>query len=369
MSDFVKISVVIPVYNAQDYLHQTLDSLIHQTLREIEIICVDDGSTDRSLEILNEYAAKDSRVRVLTQKNQYAGAARNAGMAIARGEYIHFLDSDDYMNPGAYELLYARATALNADMVKANRNLIDSKTSKELGVLRSGEAPLPQRALEKPLCFFDNPDLFGKINVVPWNGIYKLAFLRANSIEFNRLFCVNDRSFFKEVILHAKRVVLIPDIIVNHRINLQTSLVGQRAKHFECHFESYRIIERMGTALPVKLRAAYMNPEMNDVLGWFRTLSKGPYGEQITRQTLAFLEKTDISPMLVYCRELSWLQTWIELTEKLLSSPACMENPERKPALQTQLQKAKRRMRMQNCIAARAWRKGMRIVRRLAGAN
>ena len=99
MSTTPKVSVIIPVYNVEDYLRQCLDSVINQTLKDIEIICVDDGSTDKSLEILHEYEKKDSRITVLTQKNQYAGVARNVGMSVATGKYFVFLDSDDFFEP------------------------------------------------------------------------------------------------------------------------------------------------------------------------------------------------------------------------------------------------------------------------------
>ena len=90
-----KVSVVLPVYNVGKYLRQCMDSIVGQTLEEIEIICVDDGSSDDSPQILQEYARKDPRVRVICQQNQGAGAARNHGLSVAQGEYLSFLDSDD----------------------------------------------------------------------------------------------------------------------------------------------------------------------------------------------------------------------------------------------------------------------------------
>ena len=91
-----KISVIIPVYNSEQYLRECLDSIVNQSLYEIEIICVDDGSTDNSLNILKEFAVKDCRITVIKQENLYAGIARNAGIAIAKGEYISILYSDDW---------------------------------------------------------------------------------------------------------------------------------------------------------------------------------------------------------------------------------------------------------------------------------
>ena len=113
-----KISVIIPVYNVEEYLCQCLESVIKQTLREIEIICIDDGSTDNSLKILQEYAQKDRRITVLKQENLHAGVARNAGLAVAKGEYIHFLDSDDWIDEETYAKLYDLITTTQADFVK-----------------------------------------------------------------------------------------------------------------------------------------------------------------------------------------------------------------------------------------------------------
>ena len=109
----VKVSVILPVYNASDYLHQCMDSIVGQTLKDIEIICVDDGSTDNSLDILKEYEQKDKRVKVIQQKNAGAGAARNNGLSIATGEYLSFLDSDDFFEPDMLEKAYEKAKEEN----------------------------------------------------------------------------------------------------------------------------------------------------------------------------------------------------------------------------------------------------------------
>ena len=92
-----EISVIIPVYNVESYLRQCLDSVVNQTFEDIEIICVDDGSTDGSLDILNKYASSDNRFKIISQPNQGLGTARNNGLKLACGNYIYFLDSDDYI--------------------------------------------------------------------------------------------------------------------------------------------------------------------------------------------------------------------------------------------------------------------------------
>ena len=113
----VKVSVVMPVYNVENYIEECLDSLINQTLKEIEIICVDDGSTDGTLKLLYKYEEADSRVKIIQQQNQYAGVARNNGMKHAVGEYIIFLDSDDFFEKTMLEKMYNEAKRTEADLV------------------------------------------------------------------------------------------------------------------------------------------------------------------------------------------------------------------------------------------------------------
>ena len=121
----VKISVVIPVYNVEKYLQQCLDSIVNQTLEEIEIICVNDCSTDNSSKILEEYSAKDERIRIISkEKNEGPGPARNRGMEDLNGDYVSFIDSDDFIIQNtAYEKLYEFALKNHADMVSGNIKL------------------------------------------------------------------------------------------------------------------------------------------------------------------------------------------------------------------------------------------------------
>ena len=112
----VKISVIVPVYNVEPYLPQCLDSLIEQTFNDIEIICVNDGSTDGSLDVLNHYAAKDSRIKVIDKPNGGVSSARNCGLDAAQGEYISFVDGDDWVKRGYYEEIIALIEQYNPDI-------------------------------------------------------------------------------------------------------------------------------------------------------------------------------------------------------------------------------------------------------------
>ena len=120
MSSSVKVSIVVPVYNVEQYLRECLDSLINQTLEDIEIICVNDGSTDGSLSILREYESNDSRVKVIDKPNAGYGQTMNVGMDVASGEYVGVVDSDDCVATDMYERLYQIAKQEDLELIKAD---------------------------------------------------------------------------------------------------------------------------------------------------------------------------------------------------------------------------------------------------------
>ena len=122
MSD-IKVSVIVPVYNVEKYLRQCLDSIINQTLKEIEILCINDGSTDSSPEILKEYEEKDSRIKIINKKNAGLSAARNQGLELAKGEYVSFIDSDDWINETFCEALYTAAKKYDSDIAIKKKSL------------------------------------------------------------------------------------------------------------------------------------------------------------------------------------------------------------------------------------------------------
>ena len=124
------ISVIMPVYNQEKYLNECLDSVLRQTFQDIEIICVDDGSSDSSPSILKQYAKKDSRVRVLFQENQGAGSARNHGFSVANGKYVIFLDSDDIFEEKLLEKLFTKIEKTNSDVVVCRSDRFNQKTKK-----------------------------------------------------------------------------------------------------------------------------------------------------------------------------------------------------------------------------------------------
>ncbi|MGM9538470.1 MAG: glycosyltransferase [Candidatus Onthomonas sp.] len=318
-----KLSIIIPVYNAAAYLPQTLDSILGQSLKEIEVICVDDGSTDSSQEILRSYAEKDARVQVLCQENLHAGVARNAGLAVATGVYVHFLDADDYVLNYAYEALYNKAVKYDLDCLKFASVAYD--------VQRDTAVELPSFTLSRlrPGDFNRLLDLEAgspiyQVNVSPWNGIYRRAFLLEEGLQFNDLFCVNDRSFFAAVITHAKRMMIARDRLVVHRVNLADSLIGVRAQHFDCHFRSIELVEAQLLRDQVDLEVAerMMRKEFTDLFTWCLEFCDGSdQGQRILQETNQFVHSYQGNYALIL------KSLFRDLQKKLSESKAAKEPP------------------------------------------
>ncbi|MCQ2370492.1 MAG: glycosyltransferase [Akkermansia sp.] len=211
------VSVVIPVYNAEKYLRETLDCVCNQTLRNIEIICVDDGSTDSSQDILQEYAARDPRFRILHQQNQYAGVARNNGMAAARGKYLSFLDADDLFEPDMLEKMSARAEETGAEMVCCDVDCFTDNQQRlhpmyrlvhELAP-RVPEVFCPAEALGKRL--------FQHFNPAPWNKLFLASFAREGGRGWLDTQYSNDLSFVLHCLFSCRRMALIDAALVHYR--------------------------------------------------------------------------------------------------------------------------------------------------------
>lgn len=218
-----KVSVVIPVYNASEHLNQCMDTVVGQTLQEIEIICVDDGSTDSSLEILNEYAKNDGRIKVLTQRNQFAGVARNSGMAIATGKYIIFWDSDDYFRADALEKMYNKCEEDNADVCVCegrhfyqNKKIETASDSYMTNVYLPDTIPFNRKTNEKYVLNFTKAH--------PWNKMFRLDFVKEQGLFFQDTRNANDLFFTISALCLAERITLVREALVVYRMNQDTSL-------------------------------------------------------------------------------------------------------------------------------------------------
>ena len=168
-SETPKISVLVPIYNVEKYLRQCLDSLVGQTLQEIEIICINDGSTDSSPEIIQEYAQNDSRVKVITKKNSGYGDSMNRGLAKASGEYIGILESDDFLEKNAFERLYRLAKKHDADVVRANYYHFKGGENTKFSYVDTHDVDRVIDPSRRTWIFYQAPAI--------WSAIYKRSFL------------------------------------------------------------------------------------------------------------------------------------------------------------------------------------------------
>ncbi|MCL2082038.1 MAG: glycosyltransferase [Oscillospiraceae bacterium] len=219
----IKVSVVIPCYNAERYLCECLDSVAGQTLREIEIICIDDGSTDGTLSILGEYQKKDSRIVVLKQKNLYAGVARNRGIDESKGKYLIFWDADDFFEPDALEQMYDQCQADNADICVCSFRVYDDLA----GCLVSSNHGLSLKYLPEAVPFScqDYPDAaFRFSSSAPWNKMLRREFVLKEGLQFQAIQRANDLYFVCMSVALAGRITVVDKILVNYRRFTATSL-------------------------------------------------------------------------------------------------------------------------------------------------
>lgn len=237
----LKVSIIIPIYNVEKYLRQCLDSIINQTVKDIEIICVNDGSTDHSLKILEEYAQHDNRLKLINKVNTGYGHSMNVGILEAHGEYIGIIESDDFAEANMFETLYTTAVENSADVVKADYFAYRKQADYVMELLNE---------CEYGQCFSprDNFKIFRTTPSI-WSGIYRKAFLKKNNITFNETpgASYQDTSFIFKVWACAERVLLIKDAFLHYRVDNANSSVKSPAKIFcvcDEYDEIYRFLER-----------------------------------------------------------------------------------------------------------------------------
>ena len=217
------ISIIVPVYNASKYLQQCLESIINQTFKNLEIICIDDGSTDNSIEILKKYADIDNRITIISQENKYAGYARNVGIGISKGEYLLFLDSDDFFDKKLCEKLYKKAITNDNDIVICNTFFYDDKTSSIKEPIWSlKEELLPSKEIFSSLEV--NNCIFNFTNNWPWNKLIKKELIEKNKIKFQEIKHTNDTYFICMCLALSKKISIVKERLIYYRINSGKSL-------------------------------------------------------------------------------------------------------------------------------------------------
>lgn len=232
-----KISVIIPVYNVKAYLKQCITSVTGQSMREIEIICIDDGSTDGSVDILHELSAQDDRIRVIEQENKGAGAARNCGMRAAAGDFFIFLDSDDFFESDMLQKAYEKIEAYQADFVVfgSDQYYMDKdEYVRNPWVLQQKDIP--------PYMPFSHRELTDNVFKVfvgwAWDKLYRRSFVERYQLYFQEQRTTNDLLFVFSALVLAKRIAVVPEVLAHQRRGGTESLSVTREQSWFCFYDA-----------------------------------------------------------------------------------------------------------------------------------
>ncbi len=272
-----KVSVIIPVYNAAPFLNDCLSAILAQTLEEIEIICVNDGSTDDSLDILRKFEKKDSRIQVIDQKNQGAGAARNAGLAIAKGEYLSFLDADDFYEKNMLEESYLAAKKADADVCVFYADLFDNSTGEYRPCTWAFRREYFQDQTPfDPREYPNNENIFRMFNGWPWDKLFKREFIQREGLYYQNLRTTNDMYFVFIALAKAERIVTLDKCLIHQRVEVKTSLSRTREKSWDCFYLGLKAMyeELLRTGLYDTYKKAFLNWCVNFSL-WQLSSMKG----------------------------------------------------------------------------------------------
>ncbi|MFR2010918.1 MAG: glycosyltransferase family 2 protein [Christensenellales bacterium] len=223
-----KVSIIIPVYNCEKYIARCLESIIKQTLKEIEIICINDASGDDSFDILNNYQKKDSRIKIIHMPvNKGAGLCRNKGLELASGEYIHFVDADDYMMLDACEKLYNHMKEKNGDIcfhkikiISENKN---NESSVSQGILEKYDGSYIGTGLLDE--FVKNNEFF----LYPWSVIFKRKLINENKLTFSSLLIGEGGEFVLKALVRAKSASVLDEVLYYYNVH-EDSIMGKNSK-------------------------------------------------------------------------------------------------------------------------------------------
>lgn len=263
------VSIVVPVYNAERYLHRCLDSIINQTYRNIEIVIVNDGSTDKSLEIINSYAENDKRIVIINKKNGGSASARNAGTSNAKGEYIWSIDSDDYAVLTGLEKMVDIAVESQHDIIISKCKIIPNENKPDI-FYYSEPGFTHSISGNKALCLMLCTNIGGE----PWTKLYKTALYRDNNIFVNETFWACDDYILNyQLFSKAKTVSPLNYTTINHinRIDSQSSRKSSKMLNFQVsHHLGY--LHMVNYGFPTEdIKNAYYGCVGSDFLGCFNS--------------------------------------------------------------------------------------------------
>ena len=324
------LSVVIPVYDPGKYLVPCLESVLGSSFADLEIICVDDGSTDGSADVLRAYAERDERVRVIVQEHQSVGIARNRGIETARGTYIHFLDADDWVSRDAYGPWCSLAQAHEAEVCECLYECVNADT----GVMVTTGAYRTYPRDGGPVVTSVDQDPQGLVHghMVPWNKIYLRSFLLREGIRFDDLVCAEDRSFYFDALFKARRYVRTDARWVVHRVGIPTSLDGSdvRLRNFEVEFRSFELIWSRVQDATEEQRLLVLESCIGDSLYYFRRAYDTEYELPLARMLYDYWHDylqllgnisgrhwyVDVARMIADCQQPAYRRLLLDLLDR-----------------------------------------------------
>lgn len=237
--DIPKISIIVPVFNAEIYLKKCLDSISNQTFTDFECICINDGSTDSSQSILNIFSKKDTRFKILSQENTGVSNARNKGLKNALGDYIVFVDPDDWLSRQCLEILYKNMLKYNCDIISAEPVFVNDKTKETF------TKKLPKKFCCKPIksdAVKQEVIAIGNIWGC-WCKIYKKQFLLSNTIYFQNS-PMEDIVFIYDLFICGCSIAFIPDTLYFYRKNIPTSATYNNRERIYLFIETFRLLKK-----------------------------------------------------------------------------------------------------------------------------
>ena len=225
-----KVSVILPIYNVEEFLPKSIESVMNQTYRNLEIVLVDDGSTDSCSKICDDYAQKDKRIKVIHKKNGGLSSARNAGINMASGEFIYFLDSDDYIETNLVEMCVGVIQATMCDVVVFN-HAIESESKEEIGTTHFLQQHIITDTIDKKMKYVSNILLKYQVGWNAWNRFYKADIIRDNKLYYpdNNVIFAEDQAFALLIALYQKKMVVINNVLY-HYLQRGTSIMGKNKK-------------------------------------------------------------------------------------------------------------------------------------------
>lgn len=268
----VKISIIVPVYNSAKYLEKCIESLLTQTLGDIEIIFIDDDSSDNSIEILNEFGKKTQKIKILTQEHKGQSAARNYGLSIATGELIGFVDSDDWVHFEMFDKLYSTAKKNNSEMAMCSFALFNEKTGEiKLNDPYMSLNTFNETFMKNSFSPHQTLNFIFRICVSPVNKIYKKSIIK----KFPEGLFFEDNLFFIQTYLGAKNVSLINEPLYFYRKNHGNSTVdGDDFKKLD-FFKIFELMEKFlkTTKYWEELKDYFYTHKKNTLNYWYKKLN------------------------------------------------------------------------------------------------